>query len=641
MWSRLAAVGVPAAWPSGALDEVRDAHNGTVVVPPDVRTGVPVSQVTAFRWTGSGYAEIPVQVDERFPYFLANARSDFGLYSATDEELTYAWDVESWKKTAGECTSAYPAGQRRDARSRCPASTTTTRSRSWRPTPGSRAPVTAKAPAGTSSRQEIAIVDPLRPRADDVRLPLPASGRLVVHARERLRLVPARRERGRVDRPLQLQARRPRGPRDVQRRLRTELAGTVCRTAVGRGLPAGRGRRRRALGRPVPARRRDGAHADLRVARDRAMDGARHARREAGDVRASTVPISSTGGRGAAIQQSPDSDISLVGFEDEQANWEANSALLGERTGPGARDPRDVGRRLGDERHEDGDVLPGRRHVPLPPARASDPAGRHLPGVGPQRARRDALLQLAQAGRRRGGRRTDDLGNISSIGDTAAFFDVPDPTFVVPLAVLNWQQVSGAGDAGSLVYVDRDEGSRRARRTRPRSSSTATTSASTTGRATIPSRGRSPARPGSDQRVLSGYAQAAGKPYAGRHVRREAGRVGRDGIARPLHGRHGQRVPVEAGDGRRRAGVAVRRPDERLRWRSARRTRTRPRAARCDGDAAGVRHVRVSCREPRDERCEVCRPGMPHLADDEARRWRPRSTTTGRSSAATRSCDGV
>src|SRR5207244_12573143 len=37
--------------------------------------------------------------------------------------------------------------------------------------------------------------------------------------------------------------------------------------------------------------------------------------------------------KGRAFQQNPDSTISLVGFEDEQVNWEANSALLGERMG--------------------------------------------------------------------------------------------------------------------------------------------------------------------------------------------------------------------------------------------------------------------------------------------------------------------
>ncbi|HEX2090517.1 MAG TPA: Ig-like domain-containing protein [Actinomycetota bacterium] len=36
----------------------------------------------------------------------------------------------------------------------------------------------------------------------------------------------------------------------------------------------------------------------------------------------------------AAPPESPDSTISVTGFEDEQVNWEANSALLGERFGP-------------------------------------------------------------------------------------------------------------------------------------------------------------------------------------------------------------------------------------------------------------------------------------------------------------------
>src|SRR4030095_15676279 len=38
--------------------------------------------------------------------------------------------------------------------------------------------------------------------------------------------------------------------------------------------------------------------------------------------------------KGRAFQQSPDSTISLVGFEDEQVNWEANAALLGALRGP-------------------------------------------------------------------------------------------------------------------------------------------------------------------------------------------------------------------------------------------------------------------------------------------------------------------
>ena len=100
-WSRLAATGTPNPYPSGALQGERSAHNGTIVVPPDARTGVDAAKVAAYKWDGAKFVEVPVQVDQRFPYFLANPNSDFGIYSGTDTELTYQWDVESWKKTGG------------------------------------------------------------------------------------------------------------------------------------------------------------------------------------------------------------------------------------------------------------------------------------------------------------------------------------------------------------------------------------------------------------------------------------------------------------------------------------------------------------------------------------------------------------
>jgi len=68
-WSRLPAITVCAAYPSGTTGG-RDAHNGTTVVPPDVRTGVPIDEIVAYRWTGLSFVEIPVQVDERFQHCL-------------------------------------------------------------------------------------------------------------------------------------------------------------------------------------------------------------------------------------------------------------------------------------------------------------------------------------------------------------------------------------------------------------------------------------------------------------------------------------------------------------------------------------------------------------------------------------------
>src|SRR5262245_11628493 len=160
-WSRLAATALCAPYPSGTTGG-RDAHNGTTVVPPDARTGVPVNEIVAFRWTGLAFVEIPVQVDERYQYCLSNPPSGFSFYSGTDLELTYAWDTESWKKTDGQCSAAYPPGVG--------------------PTPdpvatlddddeiafmasdaGLQAPVGVLAPPGTSDGQAVTIVDPLDP----------------------------------------------------------------------------------------------------------------------------------------------------------------------------------------------------------------------------------------------------------------------------------------------------------------------------------------------------------------------------------------------------------------------------------------------------------------------------------------------
>jgi hypothetical protein len=98
-WAAPPAEGVAAPQPSGASsdnplgDQVRSAHNGILTVPPTPPgiDQVDPSKVAAYSWADGAWKQIPVQVDERFPYFLANGHSDFGFYSGTDEELTYAW----------------------------------------------------------------------------------------------------------------------------------------------------------------------------------------------------------------------------------------------------------------------------------------------------------------------------------------------------------------------------------------------------------------------------------------------------------------------------------------------------------------------------------------------------------------------
>src|SRR5262249_43815669 len=152
---------VCAPYPSGTTGG-RDAHNGTTTVPADVRVGVPVDQIAAFRWNGVGWVEIPVQVDQRYVYCLSNPPSDFAVYSGTDQELTYAWDVESWKKPDGTCSAAYPTGV---GPAPDPVATLDDDDEIvfMAKDAGSQAPAIAPPPAGASSGQALAIVDPLAP----------------------------------------------------------------------------------------------------------------------------------------------------------------------------------------------------------------------------------------------------------------------------------------------------------------------------------------------------------------------------------------------------------------------------------------------------------------------------------------------
>ena len=163
-WSGPAADGAANPYPSGALDGVRDAHNGTLLVPPaEAQTGVDPDQVVAYNWDGDSFVEVPVQVDERFPYFLANANSDFGVYSGTDKELSYEWDVESWKKTAGECNATYPEGE---SAMEDPVLTLDDDDEIafMASDAGAQAPAEAAGPAGSGDlRQEIRLVDPRDP----------------------------------------------------------------------------------------------------------------------------------------------------------------------------------------------------------------------------------------------------------------------------------------------------------------------------------------------------------------------------------------------------------------------------------------------------------------------------------------------
>jgi hypothetical protein len=444
-WSRLAATGTPNPYPSGALQDERSAHNGRIVVPEDARTGVDPNKVVAYKWDGHQFVEVPVQVDQRFPYFLANPNSDFGVYSGTDTELTYQWDVESWKKTAGQCETAYPPNEGPtidpvptlddDDEIVVMASDT-----------GAQAPAGELGPVGTEAgtRQEVAVLDPLNQQSTYVYLFLKDGGskaRGYVHYE---RDADADQWIDRTffadDDPEKLgSSNTGYGP---------NLEGTVCHPTKGVQKSTDR----------FP---RDGVTVSTAsykwYASGRWM------------VRGMQVAKPGLPGvygpdlidrwKGRAFQSSPDSTISVVGFEDEQVNWEANSALLGERVGPvraireiwGADSGTNVTKT--ETFYRDAVTYRYRLRVHPIPSDGLYTSWDYNAGVASK-----YYNALQTEGVDIDGKDDEAYGNIAEIGGQPAFFDAPDATFDVPVALLKWEQVSGAGDNGSLVYVLENKG---------------------------------------------------------------------------------------------------------------------------------------------------------------------------------------
>ena len=493
-WSRLPAEGAGEPYPSGSNqaggDGVRDAHNGSLTVPPDARAGVPVDQVVAYKWVagedGGEFVEVPVQVDERFPYFLANARADFGFYSGTDKELTYAWDVESWKKMFGECFARYaetPAeveaaiaagdiGELGGSTLESMMSATTD------PVPtlddddevvfmasdaGAQAPL-GVGPAGTGAeRQEIALVDPRDPaNVRFVYLFLKESGSSFDASNGYVDY----RRNDNADEWIDRDTFTPDDPEIVgssNTGYGPNIRGTVCTEDKREPFD------------PTPRRSNDRFVRDgITVTTDaykwtasgRWMVRGMQVRKPGDDPDRGYGDDLIDRWKGRAFQQAPDSEISVVGFEDEQVNWEGNSALLGELAGPvrairetwGADSGTNVTKTETFYRNAVHYRYRVRVH-PIPPdglytswdynhdvahtyynehlhADQTDPTATTIDGGVPIDGRNDEIV-----------------GNIDGAEGFAAYFDAPDPTHTKPLSFFNWEQVSGKDDNGSLVYM--------------------------------------------------------------------------------------------------------------------------------------------------------------------------------------------
>ncbi len=472
-WSVPAAEGVAKPYPSGVGEAggapgmdfaSRDAHNGYLVYPATgdavIAGHVPVSEVAAYRYDpsapGDGFVEIPVQVDERMPYFLANANSDFSFYSATDPELSYVWDREMWNAQGAGCNAEYPSatpdpipGIDNDDEIVFMASDAgeIKESYSFR--------------ADWKSVQIVTLLDPLQPEASPPKAvylvqktggsSFNASNGYVNYQRNADADQWVDRGFFADDDPEKLgSSNTGYGP---------NVGGSVCDDGVNVS---------RISSDRFP---RDGTVVSTDTYRWEASG-----RWMVRDIRIKSPNDDTTDSnywqsrpdlidrwKGRAFQQSPDSTVSLVGFEDEQVNWEANSTILGERQGA-VRAIREVwgadsGTNVTKTESFYKELITYRYRIrvhPIPPdglytswdynraamvpaADENVPAGRYYTVLRPQGVPVDGV--------------NDDFGQIDSLWGSPAFFDAPDPSFNLALGFENWEQVSGKGDSGSLVYI--------------------------------------------------------------------------------------------------------------------------------------------------------------------------------------------
>jgi hypothetical protein len=494
-WSRLPAEGVATPNPLGVLAG-RNAHAGVLQPLPDVRSGVPADEIAGYRWNGTGWTEVPVQVDQRFPYFLANQPSNFSTYSWTDEELTYQWDDETWMKTDGQCFAQHPAGQPKATQDPVPTFDDDDELSFYASDGGPKAPANEPAPHGAvlsmdpttqpgfQPRQEIALVDPLHPANVSYVYLFLNNPQTISEFNASNGYVQDQRD-GNADEWIDRYSFTPDDPEKLgtsNTGYGPNLHGTVCRTAQvdPKTLPQPDPTNPNRVCTPVQLNGTVTPDGQPRCSTDRfPRDGMTVSTRSyqvhaSGRWMVRSTQVSTarqdnpTYGpdlidrwKGRAFQQSPDSTISLVGFEDEQVNWEANSALLGERAGP-VRAIREVwgadsGTNVTKTEYYYRDYYVYRYHLrvhPIPPDglytswdNNKDVAVRYF-DQGMTDEQKPGGVSIDGA--------NDDVGNIDSdpVSHTQPmYFDVTDPNFAEPLSFYNWEQVTGADRDGSLVYM--------------------------------------------------------------------------------------------------------------------------------------------------------------------------------------------
>jgi hypothetical protein len=94
---------------NGYVDPDHADHNCFQPSQLPIRTllpGVATASLRGYAWNGRGFAQIPFQVDPMWTHYISNNASGFGVYSGTDQLLTYSFNHEPFLETTN---AALPA----------------------------------------------------------------------------------------------------------------------------------------------------------------------------------------------------------------------------------------------------------------------------------------------------------------------------------------------------------------------------------------------------------------------------------------------------------------------------------------------------------------------------------------------------
>jgi hypothetical protein len=418
---QLPALSAPAPMPVRVL--FNSSTNDAEVTPPDSSHGanVPVDSIAVFAYRDGAFTEIPSQVDERFWRYLSNPGGENGTYSGFDPELTYVFDEEGYRKTAGECYATFPAGAPITTPDDVPGFDDNDEVAFMARDAGAKAPSGAGLPG--TLKNEVTIADPLTGTASYVYV-VSAPGRAhtfgagyVHYARDAYadRYIGARGGEGIPD-------------------------GIRCNGPDPDPTPAGVGARR-----PRDTATFTSAHYSLHWAGRWIPDEIHIANGDA------YGPDLIDQWKGRAFQQTKEQAVS-IGFIGDKA-WEETSVTLGERAGPirvlretwGAKSGTNVTRlyTLYDALFLDGFIA---RVHPIPPDGIYSMWDHNQGSVSTY------YSPVAPNGVPIDGVNDEMFGNLDvGVGTPAeSHYDVADPTLQPFTPVDNWEEV--AGPNGSIVY---------------------------------------------------------------------------------------------------------------------------------------------------------------------------------------------